>query len=92
MATMIVPADRPSYVPVGGNELMLLGEFSRTVTIECACGPHSESFKLIADDVLTDDECDRMLDEHLREHGWLVDDSGEWCPECYANGHHRGDS
>jgi hypothetical protein len=31
----IIPADQPTYVPTGGNELMLLAEFSRTVTIHC---------------------------------------------------------
>lgn len=84
MSTMILPIDQPAYAPVGGNELMLLGEFSRTVTIGCRSCPHSEGFKLVADDVLDTAECDRLLNEHLRGLGWLVDDGGESCPECAA--------
>jgi len=78
---MIVVDHQPAYVPIGGNRLMLLGEFSRTVTVECAACEWSWPLKLIADDVLTDDQCDELLNSYLRDHGWGVgvDDT---CPTC----------
>ena len=88
MATMIIPADVPAYVPVGGNVLMLRGEFSRQVPVTCVDCGHSERFKLIADEILTDDQCDELLSTHLREHGWHVDDDDQ-CPGCNRRGYDR---
>jgi hypothetical protein len=81
MATQIVPADQRTYVPVGGNELMLLAEFSRTVTVDCARCGHADGFKLIADDMLTGDHCDELLNTHLQQLGWRVGDD-DTCPAC----------
>jgi hypothetical protein len=84
MSTMIIPADAPAYVPVGGNELMLLGEFSRTVTLQCdRCGV-DYGFKLVADELLSEQRCDEVLDAHLRDGGWSLGDV-EICPTCDLN-------
>lgn len=84
MATMIIPAHSPVYVPVGGNELMLLGEFGRDVTVECVVCQCGWQLKLIADEVLADQQCDDILNAHLREQGWGIDASGDTCPVCTA--------
>jgi hypothetical protein len=91
MAAMIVQADDPTYVPVGGNVLMLLGEFSRTVTIECRSCKRSQALKLITDEILEIGECDELLDAWLMERGWRPvhdhthphePDDYEFCPDC----------
>lgn len=81
MATIIIPADDPAYVPVGGNKLMLLGEYGRTVTVECAACQCGWRLKLITDEVLTDEQCDELLNTHLRNAGWGVGDD-DTCPTC----------
>lgn len=78
---MIIPADDPAYVPVGSNELMLLGEFSRTITIECCRCQCGIRLKLIADELLADEQCDEVLNAHLHDRGWRTG-GDDTCPEC----------
>lgn len=81
MATLIIPADQPTYVAIGNNELMLLGEYSRSVPVTCEDCGHCERFKLVADELMNELECDELLNTYLREHGWRVDDD-DICPAC----------
>ena len=77
----IIPGDTPAYY-ANSNGLVLLGEFSRPITIDCEYCGYETSFKLIADEILTDSACDELLSEHLRSLGWDPDPHGDICPAC----------
>lgn len=82
MTPFVMPADWPSYLPTGhGNELMLLGEFSRTVPVTCIQCGITKRFKLVADELHSDEESDQILNRYLRRMGWVVGDN-DICPRC----------
>lgn len=66
--------------------------YERSVMVTCSCCPHTVEATIRTAHVVSDAECDRILTRDLRGEGWHVDDSGETCPECAEQGHHRGDS
>ena len=81
-----VPADEPSYYRTASG-ITLKAEFARTITITCqACKVTQLPLKLLADTVLTQEECDRHLTAHLDGLGWtrLRDGGADICPECAA--------
>lgn len=49
--------------------------------VQCAYCGSIKKFKLIADELLSDEECDRVLNTHLRNAGWSVKDV-DICPCC----------
>lgn len=78
----IIPGDQPAYVPTGkGNELMLLAEFSRTVTVICDRCRRPYPYKLLADEVIAEQKCTDILESHLRDIGWYIG-AEDHCPAC----------
>jgi hypothetical protein len=69
------------YIPDGQGGLILLGELGRHVPVVCAdCGDTRE-FRLCSDEILSDRECDALLDKHLTVLGWSIG-GGDRCPIC----------
>ena len=62
--------------------IVVVGEFSRPVEAACSTCSYREPLRLIADDLLDDAECDRVLTEYLEGFGWDCRDDGDVCPEC----------
>jgi hypothetical protein len=70
------------------SPLIIEREFGRTVPVTCeGCGQFLW-LKLVADEVLTDERCDELLDDYLTEHGWTTE-FGDLCPNC-ADAHPAG--
>jgi hypothetical protein len=91
---LIVPEGQHVYM--SGGVLHIVGEYSRPLTVTCACCPCELPLRLCTDTVLDDAACDAAMDAYLAGLGWKVsgdgDANGDYCPECFAEGHHRGDS
>jgi hypothetical protein len=77
----IIPGDQPVYYFKDGS-IVLEGEFSRPISVDCQSCGHTVAFKLIADDILDDEFCDLILDAHLRELGWSPEIGNDLCPDC----------
>lgn len=79
-----IVSEGPGYVPDGRGGIVLLGEWGREITISCGYCCIVKQFRLCADSVLTDAECDTHLDDHLRSLGWSVGvpSLDDVCPDC----------
>lgn len=77
----------PGYRTDGMGGIVLLGEWGRDVTIECEHCHSAKQFRLCADELLEDDKCDDLLNEHLRSLGWSMSvDFDDICPDCTKAG------
>lgn len=74
---MIVPEGDHILVTDAGVEL--LGEHGKSVIVECDCGARLE-LRVCADVPFADHEADAVVDEHLRERGWISE--RDVCAAC----------
>lgn len=65
----------------------------RPVKIGCNRCDREYDLILVSKELVTDEQCDEMLDRELRRRGWLVSDHlrrdparRELCPDCVAKG------
>lgn len=74
----------PGY-RLSSEGIVLLGEWGRDVPIECRiCGTVLQ-LRLCADEVLSTKECNKHMDEYLRNRGWTPAFlPGDTCPDCTA--------
>jgi hypothetical protein len=70
------------YTPQG---IVLAGEFSRAIVASCLECSHQNPLRLVADEPLDDNECDRILTEYLDGLGWDCEQEGDVCPDCAAH-------
>lgn len=77
---IVEDGDHIRYTPRG---IVLVGEFGRAVSAKCKECSINEPLRLVADEPLGDDECDRVLTSYLEGQGWDCED-GDVCPECVA--------
>lgn len=63
--------------------IVITGEFSRPVEATCSECSHAEPLRLVADDILDDNECDEVLTAYLEGAGWYCGPDGDdVCPTC----------
>ena len=79
MTPLIV--EGPGYIPDGKGGLILLGEWERSVPVICKSCGDSREFRLCSEEILSDAQCDALLDEHLIGLGYSVGDADR-CPDC----------
>jgi hypothetical protein len=77
----VIPGELPAYEAVGNNTLMLLSEFSRPITVTCGQCPTEVSLKLLADELLSEEQCDEVLSGYLADIGWRPGPP-DYCPTC----------
>lgn len=82
MSVWIVPeGEQIRYTSEG---IVLVGEFSRAVTISCGdCGGSDLPLRLCSDEMITTEACDKAMDDYLASLGWTPD-AEDWdvCPQC----------
>lgn len=74
---MIVPEG--DHILVTDQGVELLGQWGKSVIVECDCGAHLE-LRVCADAPFTDHEADALVDEHLSERGWICE--RDLCAVC----------
>lgn len=79
MKPVIVPEGE--HIRVTPKAVVLLGEWGRSIVVECdRCGT-GLPLRLCADAPIPDPECDALLNEYLRVIGWQSRPA-DVCPEC----------
>lgn len=76
----IVPeGEHFQYTATGG---VMAGEFSRPVVTRCDRCSIELHLRLVANEPITDQECDQLLTEHLKSVGWSCSRASDVCPNC----------
>lgn len=81
----------PRIVPEGAhfqytaNGGVMAGEFSRPVVTRCDGCPAELSLRIVANEPISDEECDRLLTEHLQGAGWSCSHGSDVCPNCRSS-------
>lgn len=77
--TIVPDGDHFRYTPRG---VVMVGEFSRAAVPSCDRCTVELPVRLVADEPISDQECDALLTAYLEGAGWVCSAAGDLCPNC----------